>query len=568
MRIRILVVGCCLVLAVALPIPTAGAVESGYPDDFVFSAPIDESGRAYDLYTIAPDGTGRRRLTWNAYARYVSGPEAGWESASNWSSSWSPDGQRIAFTNFENWLGINSRGDLRTMNPDGTGVAVLFDPNVPLWVSTTDWSPDGTRLAFVDPYFADLAVINTDGTGVRQLPTGDENYYTSQGAAWSPDGERIGFSTQISDSQFALRTIRPDGTGLETVATAPWIGQIDWSPDGSMIAFEWGPTTAWEHGARPEGVRWGPATGGPWNEVSGPSGRDVWNPMWSPGGAELAFLVGDSSAIDPSREIWELDLASRSTHRILTLPDLSIDVDWRSLPVTHPVGLVDPDRGRWHLARADHGVDSFYYGNPGDVPFVGDWDCDGVDTPGLYRQSDGFAYLRNANSQGVADIRFFFGNPSDVPIAGDFDGDGCDTLSLYRPDSQEFFIINELGRDGGGLGAADYSFVFGNPGDQPFSGDLDGDGIDEVGLHRASTGFVYYRTTLTTGVADRAFFFGDPADRFVTGDWNRNGTDSPAVFRPSNTFFYFRYSNTQGNADAWFEWGDPTWLPVAGTFGQ
>ena len=47
----------------------------------------------------------------------------------------------------------------------------------------------------------------------------------------------------------------------------------------------------------------------------------------------------------------------------------------------------------------------FFYGNPGDVPFMGDWDCDGVDTPGLFRLSDAFAYLRNSNSQGIADIR-------------------------------------------------------------------------------------------------------------------------------------------------------------------
>ncbi len=55
--------------------------------------------------------------------------------------------------------------------------------------------------------------------------------------------------------------------------------------------------------------------------------------------------------------------------------------------------------------------DSFFYGNPGDYPLMGDWNCDGTATPGQYRQSDGYVYLRNSNTQGVADIRFFFGNP-------------------------------------------------------------------------------------------------------------------------------------------------------------
>jgi hypothetical protein len=186
----------------------------------------------------------------------------------------------------------------------------------------------------------------------------------------------------------------------------------------------------------------------------------------------------------------------------------------------------------------------------------------------LFRQSDAFAYLRNSNTQGIADIRFFFGNPSDIPLAGDFDGNGCDSLSIYRPTEQRFYIINQLGANNGGLGAADFSFLFGDPGDKPFVGDFDGDGIDEVGLHRESTGFVYYRNTLDTGIADNQFFFGDPGDRFISGDWGVvDGTDTPGLFRPSNTTFYFRHTNTQGVADSSLSYGEPSWLPIAGVFG-
>ena len=233
------------------------------------------------------------------------------------------------------------------------------------------------------------------------------------------------------------------------------------------------------------------------------------------------------------------------------------------------VGLVDSSTGTWHIRHVGGQVQSFLYGNPGDYPFVGDWNCDGITTPGLYRQSDGFVYLRNSNTQGVADITFFFGNPGDVPIAGDFDDDGCDTVSIYRPSSGQFFIINDLGANGGGLGAADVSYIFGNPGDKPFVGDFDGDGIDTVGLHRESTGFVYFRNSHTQGVADSDFFFGDPGDRLVAGDWGvLDGVDSPAVFRPGEASFYFRHTNTQGNADDKLSFGDATHLPVAGQWGD
>ncbi len=234
----------------------------------------------------------------------------------------------------------------------------------------------------------------------------------------------------------------------------------------------------------------------------------------------------------------------------------------------HTVGLVDPSQGRWHLRNEGGEVISFFYGNPADLPFMGDWDCDGDETPGLFRTSDAFAYLRNSNTAGIADIRFFFGNPDDVPLAGDWNGDGCDTLSIYRPSEQRFYIINQLGENEGGLGQADFFFTFGNPGDKPVAGDWDGDGIDEVGLHRESTGFFYFRNTLTTGIADGEFFFGDPNDRFVAGDWGIvDSKDTPAVFRPSNTTMFFRHTLTAGVADSEFVFGESPWLPVAGTFG-
>ncbi len=232
------------------------------------------------------------------------------------------------------------------------------------------------------------------------------------------------------------------------------------------------------------------------------------------------------------------------------------------------VGLVDPTQGLWHLYNSAGALAAqFYFGNPGDYPIYGDWNCDGIETPGMYRQSDGYVYLRDTNTQGPGDIRFFFGNPGDVPIAGDFDGDGCDTVSIYRPSNQTFYIINKLGANDGGLGAADFSYVFGNPGDKPFVGDFDGNGTETVGLHRESTGLVYFRNSHTQGNADNQFIYGDPDDRLVAGDWTGDSIFSPALFRPSTTTMYFRYTNTAGVADAQWVGGLSNWLPISGQMG-
>jgi len=271
-------------------------------------------------------------------------------------------------------------------------------------------------------------------------------------------------------------------------------------------------------------------------------------------GAQLYYPRG--VAVDGAGNVY---IADTDNHRIRR-----VDADL----YVATVGLVDPSAGLWSLRNGSGVVSSFYFGNPGDYPIVGDWDCDGDDTPGMYRQSDGYVYLRNSNTQGVANIRFFFGNPGDVPIAGDFDDDGCDTVSIYRPSEGRFFIINALGENDGGLGAAEFAYYFGNPGDKPFVGDFDGDGTETVGLHRESTGLVYFRNTHTQGVADSQFIFGDPGDQLIAGDWGIvNGVDTPAVFRPSTTTFYFRHTNTQGVADSQFAWGSTGWLPVAGRFG-
>ncbi len=227
------------------------------------------------------------------------------------------------------------------------------------------------------------------------------------------------------------------------------------------------------------------------------------------------------------------------------------------------VGVVEGSQGIWYLRDGAGKTTAFYYGDPGDTPFMGDWDCDGVDTPGLYRRSDGFVYLRNSNSAGVADVRFFFGNPGDIPVGGDFDGDGCDTVSIYRPSQARFFIINRLGAAGAGLGVADQIVTFGDPGDRPAVADYDGDGADDLGVHRPSSGRIYYRV----GDGDRSFVFGDPADLVLTGDWTGDGVGSPAAFRQASGEFHLRHRNAPGAADEQFAYGSGTMWPISGNFG-
>lgn len=225
------------------------------------------------------------------------------------------------------------------------------------------------------------------------------------------------------------------------------------------------------------------------------------------------------------------------------------------------VGLWDPTTGQWHLREANGEVRSFYFGRPGDVPILGDWDCNGTDTAGMFRPSNGFAYLTNENATSVAEVSFFFGQVGDTPIVGDWNGNGCDTLGVYRDGEV-------LLRDTLSTGPADTRFYFGKPGDRPFIGDFNGDGISTVGLHRIASGLVYFRNSLDTGPAHFQFFYGQTGDHIIAGDWNHDGTDTIGIFRPGQARFYLSNSNLEQPADLVFDFGKPPWLPVAGRLFQ
>jgi hypothetical protein len=311
--------------------------------------------------------------------------------------------------------------------------------------------------------------------------------------------------------------------------------------------------------------------------------------------SDVVLEMSPSSPIsnDAMVEYADLDGDGRDdlfvkTGRVLTMTPGGVDnggAGWHERPGTQTIdlgpgcigdacdtiGYVNGG-GEWFLADApapETGVTDFYYGNPQDEPFMGDWDCDGVDTPGLYRRSDGFVYLRHTNTQGIADLMFYFGNPGDLPVVGDFNGDGCDTVSIYRESEQRFYIINELGEDGLGLGAADYFFDFGNPGDQPFVGDFDGDGDDEVGLLRPSTGYVYLKFDLAGGFADISYDVAMASVVALAGDWNGDGIDTVATFSPSSDRWFIRLDHLGLAPDHEIRFGASTGpsLPIAGTTG-
>jgi hypothetical protein len=191
------------------------------------------------------------------------------------------------------------------------------------------------------------------------------------------------------------------------------------------------------------------------------------------------------------------------------------------------------------------------YGDPGDTPVRGDWDGNGTDTIGIYRNAQFF--LRNSNSSGIADLAFPYGEPGDIPLVGDWDGNGTETIGVYR--NGTFYL-----RNSNTPGNADLVFRYGDAGDIPLVGDWDGNGTDTVGVYR--DGMFFLRNSNSPGNGDIATSFGDLGDLPIVGDWNGDGIDTVGVTRGPN--FYLRNSNTPGVADLEFPYGDPGDIPLAG----
>jgi hypothetical protein len=235
------------------------------------------------------------------------------------------------------------------------------------------------------------------------------------------------------------------------------------------------------------------------------------------------------------------------------------------------VGVMDSPSAQWLLYRADGTTAEFAFGESGDVPVLGDWDCDGIATPGVWRRTTAMVYLRNATTEGEAEIDYDYNSEGAAPVVGDFDGDGCDTVSFHFPNEARVSIFNTeegLVETAEESTPFDMKYTFGAPGDLAFSGDFDGDGVDTIGLFRPSTGMFYLKNTHTEGPADIEFAFGAPGDIPIAGDWtDQDGIDSVAVYRPSTGTFYFRYTNTAGPADETLEFGVTDALPIAGAFG-
>ncbi len=147
------------------------------------------------------------------------------EDGGHYLGDFSPDGSMIVYT---------GTGGIWVMDNDGSNPQLIYDSGTrPDWGPSTEEYPDGL-IALAG---TGITIITSDGTLVSTIDTSAVDPIHS--LDWSPDGSKIAFATEIGTS--TIYTVNSDGTGDFTQITQ---GQTayspSWSPDGSEIACAWG----------------------------------------------------------------------------------------------------------------------------------------------------------------------------------------------------------------------------------------------------------------------------------------------------------------------------------------
>ncbi|MEU4237527.1 hypothetical protein [Actinoplanes sp. NPDC026619] len=187
-----------------------------------------------------------------------------------------------------------------------------------------------------------------------------------------------------------------------------------------------------------------------------------------------------------------------------------------------------------------------------------------VDTVGMWNPADHSFHLLGTNAAGNSKWAFSYGALGDQPVTGDWDGNGKESVGIFRPGTElgSFHLSNNLPP----AGASNYAFESGFATDVPLAGDWDGNGKDGTGFYRPSDGTFHLKDINEPGISNYAFQLGPIGTGVIplAGDWDGDGEDSVGYYDPADSSFHLRNKLDNGSSDAAYVYGRPGDKPIMG----
>jgi len=225
------------------------------------------------------------------------------------------------------------------------------------------------------------------------------------------------------------------------------------------------------------------------------------------------------------------------------------------------------------------------FGQTDDQPVMGDFDGDGYKDIGVYRPAGGTIHWKSSaggtmGAGGLGPVGQIGYDPCGLLIIGNLNGDQYDDAVMYRMDGED--NIEWWGLINDGTGFLDYfnpgttlvGFGLDNGGDIPFLADINGDGLDDIGVTRGGvTHYVTYTTANgalgTNGAGDAVWNFGLAGDihMFGTFDYfkttkNPYPADKATTIEPDITLLWESPGATGDEYDVYISENDPCFTSV------